>query len=586
MRFRIKIKKSLLSQLLISYMLLIVIPASLIGYWSFKASREIIESQSKEYFDMVLMQTSKNVEILVDQIMATTTIFHMNSELEKNLTQQSEDHLTEIYAINEIEKSLANYTIALGWLKHSSVIFGKNGLVYSSGSDTPTLDINTVKASSWYKKLEKSGEKIVWFTQPSGFTRNLQNESVITAVSILKNPISNAPYGILLLTADEKSIYNIYKDFLTDDSIFYIVDEDGFIISNSIRNEVGSKSKNSLYVNLYDKSGHQTVIWNGIEYLSSYHKLENTNWYLVYSVPLNSIIKKVNFLKLKILITSIILLCVSAIIAIIISRKISLPLVKLSKRIKTYKNELSPVISRFSIEDEVRILSSEYENIIEKLENTIHELLIEQDQKRKAELHALQMQINPHFLYNTLNSLKCLVWTNKSHLIEPMIDALVNLLEQTVGREDELISIEEEINNIKNYVYIQETRIGFNIFMNYKLENDLLGCKIPKLLLQPIIENAIFHGIESRKKGSITLICFSKADDIIIEIIDDGVGMSEETVTALLSSQKNLYSSSFSSIGIKNVNDRLKLYFGQKYGLEITSSIGIGTSVIIRMPSI
>jgi len=250
-------------------------------------------------------------------------------------------------------------------------------------------------------------------------------------------------------------------------------------------------------------------------------------------------------------------------------------------------------LSDKTITDEIAVLNKEYNNIITELEETIHNLITEHEEKRKTELHALQMQIKPHFLYNTLNSIKCLIWTGKTELIEPTINALINLLEQTISQKEELITLKEELRCVKDYIYIQEIRSSRTIRLNIQIPKPLQDCRIPKLLLQPFIENSIFHGFEPKDQsqsgsvwGTISIYCTSIGNDIQIEVLDDGIGMDQSTVDDLLTDDSQIISRRFSGIGVKNVLERIRLYFGPQYGLKIHSESNVGTSLIITLPII
>jgi sensor histidine kinase YesM len=304
-------------------------------------------------------------------------------------------------------------------------------------------------------------------------------------------------------------------------------------------------------------------------------------------VPVSSISKDINSLALKILVVSLVCILFCVFTAILFSKKISTPLINLSNKVLSYRHSANIQDNDIQNKDEISLLTEEYDKIVDRLETTIHDLMKEQEEKRKAELQALQMQINPHFLYNTLNSIQCLVWTNKTKFIGPTIKALVNLLQQTIGGKNEFITLEEELNILDNYVYLHKIRTCDTICFTYELEESLKKYKTPRLLLQPIVENSIFHGLEPKgSKGAISVKCTSDKHDIVIEIKDNGIGMKQSRVTEILSGKIDSPEDSFSGIGIKNVDERIKSYFGKQYGLSIVSAPGEGTTVTVRFKKI
>ena len=195
---------------------------------------------------------------------------------------------------------------------------------------------------------------------------------------------------------------------------------------------------------------------------------------------------------------------------------------------------------------------------------------------RKSELEFLLLQINPHFIHNTLFSLKCLIAMGKNHEAENMLTDFSSLLASTFRSHDQLITIEQELNILNKYVEVQKYRYGNKFTLNVICNHDLIHCKVPKLLMQPIIENSIFHGIEPcNKPGYITVKISRSEDDLVLVISDNGIGFNktDEPIKQITN-----------SIGIENVHNRIKLLFGSKYGLHIESKVNIGTNVCITLP--
>lgn len=195
------------------------------------------------------------------------------------------------------------------------------------------------------------------------------------------------------------------------------------------------------------------------------------------------------------------------------------------------------------------------------------------------------MQINPHFIYNTLSSIKWLVWQENKSKASEVIDAFISLLRNTISNKNEMITVSDEIENLKNYVLINHVRYGDKINVNFFVMPECEGYIIPKLILQPFIENAFFHAFTDRDSGSIHVFVNKNNENLICEIIDNGIGMTSEDL-------KNIYTgnhkknNNFTSIGINNVNDRIKLIYGDNHGVNITSEPERGTIVKLSLPAI
>ena len=243
-------------------------------------------------------------------------------------------------------------------------------------------------------------------------------------------------------------------------------------------------------------------------------------------------------------------------------------------------NNHIPVVGSY----EVRELSANFNFMLDGLNNYVHAQIKMQKEKRKAEIHALQMQINPHFIYNTLASIKWLMWQGSTEKSIQTIDAFISILRNTISNKNEMITIPEEIENLNNYVLINHIRYGDNINVNFFVMPNCENYVIPKLILQPFIENAFFHGFNERNNGSIHVFVNEQNQNLICEIIDNGVGMTAEEVKKILndSSKKHEH---FTSIGIQNVNDRIKLLYGDDYGISISSELCKGTTVRVTIPA-
>lgn len=220
--------------------------------------------------------------------------------------------------------------------------------------------------------------------------------------------------------------------------------------------------------------------------------------------------------------------------------------------------------------------------MMDELQVYVERLIEAQKQQRHAELAALQQQINPHFLYNTMASIKFLVQMGEREEAEKTIDAFITLLQNTVGNVDESVTVELEVENLKNYVLINQKRYGDRIQVQFMIAPDCMEYRIPKLILQPFIENSFFHAFNKTAEGTISVLIWREADDLICEIADDGDGMAAN-IESLPHTNRNRQL--FSGIGVKNVHERMQLLYGPDYGVSIASKEGLGTRVKLRLPA-
>lgn len=231
---------------------------------------------------------------------------------------------------------------------------------------------------------------------------------------------------------------------------------------------------------------------------------------------------------------------------------------------------------------EISALSDSFDHMVVQIQELMEQVKTEEKILRKTELNALQTQINPHFLYNTLDSIAWMCEEERSKEAEEMVNALARLFRISISRGHELIPLEKEMQHAESYLKIQQYRYKQKFTYRFEVEDDCLHYLCNKITLQPMIENAIVHGLDMVDEGRITIHIGAQGEDIVIMVADNGIGMTEEQCGKVLKQEPG----DKTGIGIKNVNDRIKIYFGDNYGLTIKSELDVGTRIMIRIPKI
>lgn len=233
--------------------------------------------------------------------------------------------------------------------------------------------------------------------------------------------------------------------------------------------------------------------------------------------------------------------------------------------------------------EEIRQFTSTYNTMIRDINQYIEQIVSIEKEKRTAEIHALQMQINPHYMYNTLASIKWLAWQQDTKKTTEVIDAFISLLRNTISNTDEFITVEQEIRNLENYVKINQVRYGYHVKVEYYIPAQCMELRLPKLILQPFVENAFFHGFPEGRTGCIQIFARLEERYLRFDIEDNGVGMNAETLMSLKQKEK-IKGEHFTGIGVNNVDDRIKMIYGMDYGINIVSKEESGTTVTIKIP--
>ena len=278
-------------------------------------------------------------------------------------------------------------------------------------------------------------------------------------------------------------------------------------------------------------------------------------------------------------------LFISVVIYLLLSRTVTRPvrrlvdsMQKFEKQAESfeYKTDMSNVV-------EFKTLSKSFEHMVLMIQSLMEKVHNEEIVLRKTELKALQAQINPHFLYNTLDSIQWMCEQGNSKDAVKMVGALAKLFRISISHGNEFITINDELKHAESYLIIQSYRYKNQFTYSFDVDKSVLGYMCNKITIQPFIENAIYHGLDRMvDEGEIKIIAQRRGKDIAIIVKDNGLGMTEEQCKTILQKDR----SDSKGIGVKNVNDRLKIYFGEEYGITIESELDVGTTVTIKIPKI
>ena len=463
----------------------------------------------------------------------------------------------------------------------SVMLVGLNEKTYLNREETIISSAKEILESDVSKKaMEKKGS-IVYQYADSGFTSTTRNTPVIMAAKALCYPESGEMYALIYVTMKEEDMEKFYQHFTSEYANFYMTDSQGKIISTNQKGVLENKSGKNLRVAEKEEKLRCDAMENGKEVIVLQKYLPYYN-YTMYGV-----IDSRNALGRLYNIPMLWGVCAAIAMGVIIAtyffvKQTTKPLSVLVNKMANARNEKYDGQIEVTGSYEIQELTSTYNAMLEDLNRYIEELMNVQKEKRKAEISALQMQINPHYVYNTLASIKWLIYQGEIEKSTKAIDAFISLLRSTIGNTDEYTTVEKEIENLKNYVFINNTRYGDKVQVEYFVNFGCEECQIPKMILQPFVENAFFHAFPCERKGKITILVRKLDDNLQIQIIDDGVGIDQKRLKEI--SEGNTKTEHFTGIGVNNVDDRLKLLYGSQYGILIESEENKGTRITVCIP--
>lgn len=360
----------------------------------------------------------------------------------------------------------------------------------------------------------------------------------------------------------------------------FIMDSDGNIIYHPQQQLIyaGLKDENVSLADLDDGS----YMYGGVIY--TIKTLDNSNWKVVGVTYLDETVntRVESMIKISFLILMVVVV-ISFFTGSLFSYLFTKPVTKLTDAMRKFEDDASGfVFEPIAGAIEVNRLSDSFQHLVVRIQQLMEEVKEEENTLRKTELKALQAQINPHFLYNTLDSISWMCEEGKNAEAVMMVNALAKLFRISISRGAELIPIEKEVQHAECYLQIQKFRYQNQFDYDLKVDKSCEGFFCNKITLQPIIENALYHGLNMIDEGHIDIRIYPCEDDIILEVEDNGVGMTPDKIQEILRhdiTDKH-------GIGVKNVDDRIKIYFGDKYGITIRSELDEGTCVSIRIPRI
>jgi len=574
---------SIIKKINYANVLTIMIPIILLAYFANRLSSEIIIDKTINNSIQDLRIVIQSLDGILNETTRMSNIIIVNNDVQ-NAMKDSKfmDESERIRKAGVISAFIDSVLYPMDTAS-SCVMYGNSNYNISSNN----VDISNIKSrNDKFLQPHKQNERWIGL---HAINYEKWNDK-INCISLNKNITDGGTgnyLGTLEMNIDEKTISKSYSQLKYGDTgLFFIAESNGNIISSENKGDIYSNISKEVYFPATQKNTPSGSVFkiNGEKYLVTSGRYERNQWIVVSIVPLSELTSDNNKVTKMIYLTGVICILFGMIFSVFISRAVSRPIIRLSK----YMGKVG--IGDFKVDiphegnDEVGVLTDSFNNMTSKISDLVDQVYIEQKRKRVFELQALQSQINPHFLYNTLESICSLVQMNLNKDAYRMVKALAMFYRRVLSKGKNVISISEEINIIENYFIIQKIRYGDKFEYDININEKVMNGKIIKLSIQPIVENAIYHGVrEKQGKGNINITGEVEGENIVISIIDDGAGMSEIDINNIcLITEKNV--SGKPSFGLKSVNERIKLYFGQEYGIRITSKEGIGTRIDIILP--
>ncbi|MCD7818824.1 MAG: sensor histidine kinase [Lachnospiraceae bacterium] len=411
--------------------------------------------------------------------------------------------------------------------------------------------------------------------------------SLSRTVELNNNGIS--VLGVLLVDMNYSSIEQLFDKVNVDTTseYFYLMDQNGSIIYHPKQDLINS--------GLYKENNLEAITYGDDSYMESFEgetriitqrTISYTGWKMVSVVPVSAFHMGQDATGYLVIMLIALSLLAMVVVNQFVSRRITMPLRRLNDSVKEWEaGNLEPEIYVGGT-SEVEHLGMTLRSTVSQIQELMQDIVVEQEEKRKSELDALQSQINPHFLYNTLDSIVWMITGERYDEAVFMITQLASLFRISLSRGNTIIKVEDEIQHAQNYMNIQKIRYKNSFHVEFDIDPEILECCTVKLVIQPLLENAIYYGMESMDgEGVIIVRGYRDGKDVFLEVQDNGLGMPEEAAAHLLTDDKREHKHG-SGVGLINVHNRIRLRFGEQYGLIVETAPDEGMTVRIHIPYI
>ncbi len=531
--------------------------------------------------EQMLDQTTLNLEDYLRNMRRISDAIYYSAIKDKDMSENSVTEDMDLLYEANIDSLLSIAT------------FTKDGELLNAVPNSTAKDYLDIQKQEWFSLALKEVENL-HFSRPH--IENLFDDpayrykwtiSLSRAIEITRNKTPEV--GVLLVDMNYSGVEEILAkaNMGNTGEYIYLIDGDGNIIYHPRQRLISSgiAEENNAEAAAYFDGVHEEK-FNGEKRVVVSKSISYTGWKLVNVIPDSSFRLGIRGIQLYAILTVSVGIAAIILLNLFLSYVIARPIKRLNDSVKEWESgNMNPKIyvgGTIEVEHLGRTLS----RTVRQIRQLMDRIVIEQEEKRKSELDALQSQINPHFLYNTLESIIWMIEGERYKEAVYMVSELSSLFRISLSKGKTIISIEDEVKHARNYMNIQKIRYKNSFTVDFDIQEEILKCCTVKLIIQPLLENAIYYGVEGMDgEGEIYVKGYRKEDDIYIDVIDNGIGIPQESAQLLLTEDNHVHKHG-SGVGIINVHNRIKLRFGEQYGLEIESEPDEGSTFRIHLPYI
>lgn len=557
-----------------------------------------IQEKLSERIIQDISRGERNITEGLEELASLSDVFVFDKELLERISDENTTEFDNVIYFDRLLDQMSIYRGREGMQDVKVILFDNYGRVYSNWS-LNYRDYEFLLKQDWVAESMNQWGHVTWsmFSPPYIEEEKDTGETYISlARSLMEDGTTGARKGTLILSMEQSHFSEMMMTYAYEDDVAYVCIDDGqVLLSNDKENRIGGVSIGTLYQQVKkEKSGNLRCAVNGTEYLMNFYTIprpwvfNGQQMKVFHFTGYEEVVREVAMVTKRINAVILLMLVLITAISYAAVRLLVRPIVVLTKKMGDYTIESEITGIDTERKDEIGHLNQAFCRLDDNIKQLFVRLEEENKIKEQYRYESLRAQLNPHFLFNTLTSIRWMAMIRGAHNIVESIDALASVLKYSMSRDDRLVTLEEELDNIRNFVYIHNFRYQDYCSLDIDIPDEMKHLRMMKFILQPVVENAIIHGYDKhREQITIRVYGYTEDEFLYLFVEDDGVGISEEVIEQFETFKQTAGKGDrLTGIGLTNVDSCLRITFGEVYGLKLKRGSTHGTSVTFTLPLI
>ncbi|WP_036710900.1 sensor histidine kinase [Paenibacillus pinihumi] len=584
------------TKLLLLFLVLILLPLGMQGVVTYRHFSQTIDRKTEQFTIDIVRQVNANLNRMLKDL-ERLSLLPLYDQMVLNILGKYDAPMgSAAWALSDDYLKMKLYTSGQAYDRpeiRGIHLISNSGILFSNVDSLAIEAVWDSRRDPWFKELSASDGQWLLIPphEPSYYTG--QNaEPYISVARAIRDPGTLRRLGYILIDIKLEAFRQLISNLNFEQyASLMIVDSQQRLLFEQA-SAAGLSAYDKLFKNgrLQQFENNQRVVLDGKDYLYVQHYSGYSGLSVVSLTPIAIIQKESGEIMTFTFWFAVVCMLVVTVLAAILSYRITHPLIKLKQNmVRVEQGDFSQRVASFS-NDEFGQLSRGFNRMMEEIDRLFNEVFILGIREKEAELSALQSQINPHFIYNTLESVNMMAVRQKHAEVSVMVTALGKLLRYTIDKVDRLVPLQEEVAFVESYVRIQQVRYGGKLQVIYEIDENVTTCQIPKLILQPLVENAVYHGLDGREEGGmIWILAMRFGDELLLTVRDNGRGLNDGEIEALNKSiheqpsYQSLKSNDGDKLGLNNIYQRIRFIYGEAGSLIVDGSPGQGLAVTISI---